>query len=116
MANVLYGDYNPSAKLPITFPKSEGQIPLYYNYFNTGRPPQNEDITFYRSGYIDTPNSPRYHFGYGLSYTQFKYDKLVLSNKKMNLEGNIKTSLTITNTGKFAGEEEIGRASCRERV
>ncbi|MCU7551500.1 beta-glucosidase BglX [Chitinophagaceae bacterium LB-8] len=105
MANVLYGDYNPSGKLPITFPRFEGQIPLYYNYLNTGRPAQNEDITFYRSGYIDTPNSPRYHFGYGLSYTQFKYENLKLSDTVMNKNGSIKVSLLLTNTGKFAGEE-----------
>ncbi len=69
-------DYNPSGKLPITFPRSEGQIPIYYNHYNTGRPAQNDTDLFYKSAYIDLQNSPQYAFGYGLSYTTFEYNDM----------------------------------------
>ena len=108
MANVLTGEYNPSGKLPVTFPRNEGQIPIYYNYLNTGRPaPDNDTKADYRSGYIDLQKSPKYAFGYGLSYTTFKYDSLQLSDSIMNSGKEIKVSFTLTNTGKRAGEEVV---------
>lgn len=105
IADVLYGNYNPSGKLPMTFPRSEGQIPIYYNYFNTGRPAQNDQDTHYRSGYIDMQKSPRFAFGYGLSYTTFEYGDLKLSADKMTGNEKISVSFTLRNTGKTAGEE-----------
>lgn len=106
IADVLFGDYNPSAKLPMTFPREEGQIPIYYNHFNTGRPSINEDKV-YKSAYIDLPNSPKFPFGYGLSYTTFKYADLKLSRQKINSNETIEVTMTISNTGKFAGEEVV---------
>ena len=106
IADVLFGDYNPSGKLPMTFPRVEGQIPIYYNHFNTGRPSINED-KIYKSAYIDLPNSPKFPFGYGLSYTNFKYSDLKLSKNKMKSDETIEVSLKITNTGKVAGEEVV---------
>ncbi|MGE5519367.1 MAG: beta-glucosidase BglX [Candidatus Dadabacteria bacterium] len=107
IADVLFGDYNPSGKLPITFPRTEGQIPIYYSHFNTGRPATNDTDRFYRSAYIDLSIYPQYEFGYGLSYTTFRYSDLKLSSKKMNSNGSIRVSCTITNTGKVAGEEIV---------
>jgi len=82
IADVLFGDYNPSGKLPMSFPREEGQIPIYYNHFNTGRPAPNETATNYVSAYIDLKNSPKFPFGYGLSYTTFNYSDLQLSKKQ----------------------------------
>ncbi len=109
MADVLYGNYNPSGKLPITFPRSEGQIPIYYNHYNTGRPAQNDTDLFYKSAYIDLPNSPRYAFGYGLSYTTFEYKNMELSRSNPSMKDNdiLSVSLTVQNTGKYAGEEVV---------
>jgi beta-glucosidase len=109
MADVLYGDYDPSGKLPITFPRSEGQIPIYYNHYNTGRPAQNDTDLFYKSAYIDLPNSPRYAFGYGLSYTTFEYKNMELSRYNPSMKDNdvVSVSLTVQNTGKYAGEEVV---------
>jgi beta-glucosidase len=108
LADILSGDYNPSAKLPITFPRAEGQIPLYYNYLNTGRPASDDDrVSLFRSGYMDLPKSPKYPFGYGLSYTTFTYDQLKLSPSKMNSDQTIHVSCTLTNTGAYAGEEVV---------
>lgn len=105
IADVLYGNYNPSAKLPITFPRTEGQIPIYYNHYNTGRPAHADNDVNYTSAYIDLLNSPKFAFGHGLSYTTFKYDNLKLSKKSMFTTGNIIVSFDIENTGKYAGEE-----------
>jgi len=108
IADVLFGDYNPSAKLPVTFPRNEGQIPVYYNYYNTGRPaPDNGQIPNYRSGYIDLVKSPAYVFGHGLSYTSFEYSNLKMSSKTINQNEKIKISFTLTNTGKVTGEEVV---------
>jgi beta-glucosidase len=116
IANVLTGTYNPSGKLPITFPRSEGQIPLYYNYYNTGRPaPDNDSQVIYRSGYIDLEKSPKFPFGYGLSYTTFKYDQLQLSAKEMKAAETVKLTFTVTNTGSRAGEEVV-QLYIRDRV
>lgn len=106
IADVLFGDYNPSGKLPMTFPRDEGQIPIYYNNFNTGRPSINED-KMYKSSYIDLPNTPQFSFGHGLSYTTFGYSNLRLSKSKMKSNETIEVSLTLTNTGTVAGEEVV---------
>ncbi len=105
MADVLYGNYNPGAKLPITFPRTEGQIPIYYNHFNTGRPAHGDNDVNYTSAYIDLPNSPKYAFGHGLSYTTFGYSNLKFSKKSMLKNESITVSFDLQNTGKYAGEE-----------
>ncbi|MFL9482514.1 beta-glucosidase BglX [Chitinophagaceae bacterium LWZ2-11] len=107
MADVLYGDYNPSGKLPMTFPRAEGQIPIYYSGDNTGRPSTGDKDTRYRSAYIDMPNSPRFSFGYGLSYTTFKYEGLQLSANKIKENDVLTASFMLTNTGNFFGEEVV---------
>ncbi|MFA6434883.1 MAG: glycoside hydrolase family 3 N-terminal domain-containing protein [Elusimicrobiales bacterium] len=107
VADVLFGDYNPSARLPITFPRTEGQIPVYYNKFNTGRPALTDDATNYVSAYIDLPNSPRYPFGFGLSYTDFEYSGLQLDKNIMRGAETITAALNVKNTGKAAGEETV---------
>ena len=107
IADVLFGDYNPSGKLPMSFPREEGQIPIYYNHFNTGRPAPNDTATNYVSAYTDLKNSPRFPFGYGLSYTTFEYSDLKLSQNKIKSNETIAVSVTITNSGKIAGEEVV---------
>ena len=107
IADVLFGDYNPSAKLPMSFPREEGQIPIYYNHFNTGRPAKNENETNYVSAYTDLKNSPKFPFGYGLSYTTFEYSNLKLSKNKIKSTEKIEVSLNVTNSGKVAGEEVV---------
>ena len=105
VAQVLYGDYNPSGKLPMSFPRNVGQIPIYYNYKNTGRPgPKNE---VFWSHYNDEVNSPLYPFGYGLSYTTFEYSKIDISNKILEKDSSIKVSIEIKNTGKLKGKEVV---------
>ena len=115
IADVLFGDYNPSAKLPISFPLSIGQIPIYYSHFNTGRPATSDSNHNYNSSYNDLSIFPRYEFGYGLSYTTFKYGNLQLSKKKLTVNDKIEVSVEITNTGKYAGEE-IVQLYLRDRV
>ncbi len=105
IADVLYGNYNPGAKLPMTFPRTEGQIPIYYNHYSTGRPPQNDNDVNYTSAYIDLPNSPKFAFGYGLSYSTFGYSNLKLSKKSIHNNEKITVSFDLKNTGKYAGEE-----------
>jgi len=107
IADVLFGDYNPSAKLPMTFPRTEGQIPVYYNHFNTGRPARNENDLNYVSAYIDLPNSPKFPFGYGLSYTKFNYSDIKLTDSAMNSTGRIIATVTVTNGGGYDGEEVV---------
>lgn len=79
IADVLFGDYNPSGKLPISFSRTEGQIPIYYNHYNTGRPARNDSDLNYVSACTDLPNSPKFPFGYGSSYTQFSYSDIKLN-------------------------------------
>jgi beta-glucosidase len=105
MADVLYGNYNPGAKLPITFPRTEGQIPIYYNHYNTGRPAHGDNDVNYTSAYTDLPNSPKYAFGHGLSYTTFGYSNLKFSKKSISKSETITVSFDLQNTGKYAGEE-----------
>lgn len=107
IADVLFGDYNPSGKLPMSFPREEGQIPIYYNHFNTGRPAPNETAFNYVSAYTDLKNSPRFPFGYGLSYTTFEYSDLKLSKNKIKNTEKITVSLNVKNSGKVAGEEVV---------
>ncbi|MDI5899033.1 glycoside hydrolase family 3 N-terminal domain-containing protein [Flavobacterium yafengii] len=106
-ADVLFGDYNPSGKLPMSFPREEGQIPIYYNHFNTGRPAPNETAFNYVSAYTDLKNSPRFPFGFGLSYTTFEYSDLKLSKNKIKNTEKIEVSLNVKNSGKVAGEEVV---------
>ncbi|NEU07028.1 beta-glucosidase BglX [Flavihumibacter sp. R14] len=107
IADVLFGKYNPAGKLPMTFPRSEGQIPIYYNYLNTGRPSMGDNDLFYRSAYIDLPNTPQYNFGHGLSYTSFKYSNLKLSKDSMGTRDKITVTFDLQNTGKYTGEEVV---------
>lgn len=105
IADVLFGDYNPSGKLPISFPRNVGQIPVFYNHYNTGRPVTKPSDIRYKSAYIDVPNDPQYAFGHGLSYTTFSYSNLKLSSNAINQKESVKVSFTLTNTGKVEGEE-----------
>jgi beta-glucosidase len=109
ISDVLFGDENPSGKLTATFPRSVGQIPIYYNYKNTGRPLDNKDGKFVKflSNYIDERNEPLYPFGYGLSYTTFSYSNLKLSQTKMVANEKITASVEIINTGNFDGKEVV---------
>lgn len=105
IADVLFGKYNPSGKLPVSFPRAVGQEPLYYNGKNTGRPSNPVEVTY--SGYSDVEKDALYPFGFGLSYTTFEYGDLTLSSEEMNADGEIIASITLTNTGKFAGKEVV---------
>lgn len=105
IADVLYGDYNPSGKLPVTFPRHVGQIPIYYNMRNTGRPFVAESK--YTSKYLDSPNEPLYVFGYGLSYTTFEYSTVTLSSNEMRPDGSIDARISVSNTGQYEGEEVV---------
>jgi len=107
IADVLFGDYNPSAKLTISFPASIGQIPVFYSHFNTGRPAHDDNDRYYRSAYTDLSIYPKYEFGYGLSYTAFKYSNLKLSRNSMTANDTINVTVTVTNTGKYDGEEIV---------
>jgi len=107
MADVLFGDYNPSGKLPMSFPRTEGQIPIYYNHLNTGRPAKKDSDLNYVSSYIDLPNSPKFPFGYGLSYTTFSYGDISLSAKSFKPNETLTASVTISNTGKYNGTETV---------
>lgn len=105
LADVLFGDYNPSGKLPMTFPRSVGQIPVFYNMKNTGRPWDGSTNT--TSRYIDSPNEPLYCFGYGLSYTSFTYGDLNVDKNQITDNELVNVTIELTNTGKFAGEEIV---------
>src|SRR5256885_4393032 len=102
LAGVLFGDVSPSGKLPVTFPRAVGQIPIYYNHKNTGRPAGPDKYT---SKYTDLPSSPLFPFGYGLSYTSFEYKDLKLSAPSITPGGTLKLSVTVTNTGAREGAE-----------
>ena len=108
ICNVVFGDVSPSGKLTTTFPKNVGQIPLYYNHLNTGRPLEaGKWFSKFRSNYLDIDNEPLYPFGYGLSYTTFRYGDLQLSNNSMNENGKITASVTVTNTGNYDADEVV---------
>ena len=106
IAEVLYGDYNPSGKLTMSFPRNVGQVPIYYNYKNTGRPSKSQK-TVTASAYSDVENSPLYPFGYGLSYTSFDYSDLKISSDSMNVNQSIIVSVTVANSGKYKGKEVV---------
>jgi beta-glucosidase len=107
IADVIFGTVNPGGKLPMSFPRTEGQIPVYYNHYNTGRPAKNNTDRNYVSAYIDLDNDPKYPFGYGLSYTKFVYSDMNLSST--NLKGNqtLNISVKVSNTGNYDGEEVV---------
>lgn len=109
ICDVLFGDKCPSGRLTMTMPKALGQIPIYYNHLNTGRPvPEGaKEYRKYQSNYIDVRNDPLYPFGYGLSYTTFAYSDLHLSSTSMNANGKVKASVTVTNTGSREAAEVV---------
>ncbi|MCK7590679.1 beta-glucosidase BglX [Subsaxibacter sp. CAU 1640] len=108
VCDVLFGTYNPSAKLTITFPRNVGQVPIYYSMKNTGRPiPDNNPTQDYKSNYIDVPNTPLFPFGFGLSYTTFQYSDLKLSSNEIGMNDKLTATATITNTGTVDGYEIV---------
>jgi beta-glucosidase len=108
IADVLFGNYNPSGKLTTTFPRSVGQIPLYYNHKNTGRPFNGTtDWPKFKSDYLDIQNDPVFPFGYGLSYTTFSYSDIRLNKKSIKPGESIEATVTVTNTGNYDGEETV---------
>ncbi|WNH11327.1 beta-glucosidase BglX [Flavobacteriaceae bacterium HL-DH10] len=106
VAQVLYGDYNPSGKLPMTFPRNVGQVPIYYNYKNTGRP-TNKDNNVFWSHYSDVEKTPLYPFGHGLSYTTFEYSDVILNGTSFKIGDDVDVSVTLKNTGKVTGKEVV---------
>jgi beta-glucosidase len=108
IADVIFGDVNPSGRLPVTFPQNVGQIPVYYNHKNTGRPlPEGEWYQKYRSNYLDVTNDPLYPFGFGLSYTRFGYGDLVLDKTQLTVDQTLTASIDITNVGNYDGAEIV---------
>jgi beta-glucosidase len=107
VAEVLFGDYNPSGRLTATFPRNAGQIPLYYNHKNTGRPYGGDPRVKYVSRYLDVPNSPLFPFGFGLSYTTFSYSDVRLSERSLKDDETLVATVDVTNTGQRAGEETV---------
>src|SRR5256714_456904 len=105
VTDVLFGDYNPGGKLPVTFPRATGQIPIYYNHRNTGRPP--DSANHYTSKYLDLPWTPVFPFGYGLSYSTFAYSNLRLSAPKISAGDSLNVSIEVKNTGDRAGDEVV---------
>jgi beta-glucosidase len=105
IADVLFGDFNPAGKLPVTVPRNVGQVPIYYAHKNTGRPPKEDER--YTSKYVDVPWTPLYSFGHGLSYTTFRYGKISVKQPKISADGRQEVTVTVTNTGKRAGHEVV---------
>ena len=105
IADVLFGDVNPGGKLPVTWPRTVGQVPIYYNHMNTGRPPDANNR--YTSKYLDVPWTPQFPFGYGLSYTQFKITNLQLSAQRIRTSGNLTVTVDVENVGKRPGDEVV---------
>ena len=105
IADVLFGDVNPGGKLPVTFPRSVGQVPLYYNHKNTGRPPDANNK--YTSKYLDLPWTPLFPFGYGLSYTRFKFTNLQLSAQRIGPAGSLTVTVELENVGQRSGDEVV---------
>jgi beta-glucosidase len=107
IADVLFGNYNPSGKLTMTFPQAVGQVPLFYNYKNTGRPFNGQLLDKYTSRYMDVTNEPLYPFGYGLSYTTFSYSKPQISKTSISPNENLEVRVDVRNTGNYDGEEVV---------
>jgi beta-glucosidase len=107
IADVLFGHYNPSGKLTLTFPRNVGQIPVYYSQKNTGRPATSEAFKKFESNYLDVPKSPLFPFGYGLSYTNFEYKNLTLSKNTISEREELEVSVEVSNTGNYGGEEVV---------
>lgn len=107
IADVLFGNYNPAGKLTATFPRNVGQIPIYYNHKNTGRPYEGVLLDKFKSRYLDVPNDPLFPFGYGLSYTTFSYSEVKLSQTTLKGNQTLQASVTVKNTGKYTGEEVV---------
>ena len=108
IAGVLNGKYNPSGKLPVTFPRNLGQVPIFYSMKNTGRPYEKEGMEQkYRSRYIDSSNEPLFPFGFGLSYTRFNYKNLKLSSEILTKDGKLTVSVDLTNSGNYDGAEVV---------
>jgi len=105
IADIVFGDVNPGGKLPVTFPRTVGQVPIYYNHMNTGRPPEANNR--YTSKYLDVPWTPLFPFGYGLSYTQFKITNLQVSAKSIRRNGKLIVSVEVENVGKRTGDEVV---------
>jgi beta-glucosidase len=109
ISDVLFGDVNPSGKLTATWPMNVGQIPIFYNHKNTGRPLNNTEGKFekFRSNYLDVRNEPLYPFGYGLSYTSFEYKNLRVSASSMPMDGSLDVTVDVTNSGNYDGKEVV---------
>jgi beta-glucosidase len=107
IADVLFGDQGPSGKLPMSFPLTEGQIPVYYDHYNTGRPALNDSDRLYRSAYTDLSIYPQYPFGFGLAYTKFEYSDIRLNKKTITAKDTLEVSITLKNTGNYDGEETV---------
>ncbi len=107
IADVLFGNYNPSGKLTTSFPRNVGQIPIYYNHKNTGRPFKEEAFAKFKSNYLDVSNDPLFPFGYGLSYTNFTYGDLSLSKSQVTASETLEVKVTVTNSGNFDGDETV---------
>ncbi len=113
MSDVLFGDVSPSGKLPATVPRAVGQVPIYYDHKDTGRPPSDSD--YYTSKYLDLPIGPLYPFGYGLSYTTFRYDGLRVSAPSMGPRDSLTVGVNVTNTGARAADE-VAQLYVHQRV
>ncbi|MBS1597209.1 MAG: beta-glucosidase BglX [Bacteroidetes bacterium] len=107
IADVLFGNYNPSGKITATFPRNVGQIPIYYSHKNTGRPYDGTGFPKFKSNYLDVSNDPLYPFGYGLSYTTFSYSDITLNKKHIIPGETLRVKVTVTNTGNYDGEETV---------
>jgi beta-glucosidase len=107
VADVLYGDVNPSGKLTMTYPQNVGQIPIYYSHKNTGRPLEGEWFQKFKTNYLDVSNEPEFPFGYGLSYTDFTYGNLSLSSESISMGEKLTLSVEVTNTGEVTGKEVV---------
>lgn len=108
IADVIFGDYNPSGKLTATWPRSVGQVPIHYRMKTTGRPgPESGEFQKFKTNYLDSPNTPLLPFGYGLSYTTFEYSDIKANAESLNADGSIELSATVTNTGNYDGEEIV---------
>ncbi len=106
IADVLFGDYQPTGRLPVSFPRNTGQVPIYYNHHSTGRP-ENNAANVYWSHYTDVANDPLYPFGFGLTYTSFEYSKIALSALQISSDDQLQASVVVKNTGKSAGLEVV---------